>query len=280
MNKNFSPQKPKKESTLRVNIFRHGKAKYGQKEVPIEQAEDLTEEGIEEVRTNAEELAELIQPDEEVEIWSSPMGRTLHTAKIIAEALEQKGVRLRKKGGAKETGVKIFERLSEVKNFSWNLFCPLVAGGEIEFGGKKFFVDKNSTNPNNLGFPEYFIKDGIKDIAPETKIRLPEEYVREIEGFEKFIDVTKRIMKPLSRLKKLEDKSYRVIIVTHDALTGFIANVFSSGAHGGLNPGEFINLERRDDKLVATRVGESHEGNTETDVVDEFNRRHIPHTQK
>lgn len=274
LDKNFSPEEPKNEPSLRVDIFRHGKAKYEQKEVPIEQAEDLTEEGIEEVKANAEELADLIQPNEEVEIWSSPMGRTLHTARIISETLEQKGVHLRRKGDAQETGIKVFEQLSEVKNFSWNLFSSLITGGEVEFAGKKFIVDKNLTNPNNIGYPEYFTEDGMKDITPEAKAQLPEDYVREIEGYEKFVEVTKRIMKPLSRLKKLEDKSYRVIIVTHDALAGFVANVFSGGEQGGLNPGEFINLERKEGKLVATRVGESEEGDSDTDVIDEFNRKH------
>lgn len=276
LDKNFLSEKPENESSLRVDIFRHGKTKYEQKKVSIEEAQDLTEEGIEDVKVNAEKLADLIQPDEEVEIWSSPMGRTLHTAKIIVETLEQKGVRLRRKGDAKESGIKIFEQLSEVKNFSWNLFSPLITGGEVEFGGRKFIIDKNLTNPNDIGYPEYFTEDGIKDITPEAKAQLPEDYVREIEGFEKFIDVTKRMMKPLSRLKKLEDKSYRVIVVTHDALTGFIANVFSGSEQGGLNPSEFINLERKAGKLVATRIGELEEGDTDTDVTDEFNSRHNP----
>lgn len=274
VNENFSPEKPKNKPSLRVDIFRHGEAKYEQREVPIEQAEDLTEEGIKEVKVSAKELADLIQPNEEVEIWSSPMGRTLHTAKIIAETLEQNRIWLRRKGDAKGPGIKVFEQLSEIKNFSWNLFNPLITGGAVEFGGRKFFVDKNLTNPNNLGYPEYFTDDGIKNITSEAKAQLPEDYVQEIEGFEKFIDVTKRIMKPLSRLKKLEDKPYRVIIVTHDSLTGFIANIFSGGKQSGLNPGEFINLERKERKLIATRVGKLEESDSNTDVIDEFNHRH------
>ncbi len=264
----------KKEPSLNVDIIRHGEAKYGQGEVSMSEAQDLTEKGIEDVRASANELADLIQPDEEVEIWSSPMGRTLETAKIIAETLEQKGVHLRRKGKAKESGIKVFEQLSEVKNFSWSLFAPLINGGEIELAGKKFIVDKNLTNPNNIGYPEYFTEDAIKDITPEAKAQLPEEYVKEIEGFEKFIDATHRIMKPLSRLKKLNDKSYRVIIVTHDALSGFIANIFSGGEKKGINPGEFINLERQNKKLVATRVGGLKDGNIDIDVVNDFNDKH------
>ena len=136
----------------------------------------------------------------------------------------------------------------------------MISGGEVWLEGKKFFIDKNLTNPKNIGYPEYFISDEIKNIAPEAKAQLPAGYIKEIEGIEKFIDATKRIMKPLSKLKKINDKSYRVIIVTHDALTGFIANVFSGGEQGGLNPGEFINLERKERKLAATKVGELKEG--------------------
>lgn len=262
------------EKNFNANIFRHGATEYEQGETTIEEAGDLTEKGIEEIKARAEELAELIRPEEEVAIWSSPSGRALHTAKLIAETLEQKGVNLRKKGEAEDFGIKVFKQLSEVKNFSWNLFNSLITGGEIELAGKKFFIDKNLTNPRDIKYPEYFINDEIKNITPEAKTQLPPCYVQEIEGMEKFVDATRRIMKPLSRLKKLKDKSYRVIIVTHDALTGFIANVFSSGEQSGLNPGEFINLERREGKLIATKVGKSEEGDTNTDVVEEFNRRH------
>ncbi len=266
----------KQNPSLNVNIFRHGESTYTQNEVSIEKANDLTEQGIKDVTRNAEKLAELIRPNEEVEIWSSPTGRTLQTAKIICKILKQKGIRLRssKRGGSKEHGVKIFKQLTEVKNFSWKLFYPLAVGGEVEFSGKKFFLDKKFTNPKNIDISRYFSEDGIKDIDTDYKQTLPEEYVKEIEGFEKFVDVTKRLMLPLSRLKKTTDKSYRIILVTHDALSGFIANIFSSGEVRGIGSGEFINLERVEGKLIAREVGNLKEGNSNTDIIDEFNRRH------
>jgi broad specificity phosphatase PhoE len=264
----------KPSPSLRVDILRHGKTNYGQQEVPMEQANDLTSEGIEKVKISAKELADLVGREEEVEIWSSPMGRTLHTAKIVAEVLEQNGVKLRRKGDARDSGIKVFPQLGEVKNFSWSLFSPLVFGGDVEFNGHKFTIDKEKTNPKGLHYLEYFADDVIKSLPSEVTNQWPEGYVKAIEGFEKFASVTKRIMVPLSRLKKLEDKSYRVIIVTHDGLAGFIANIFANSKQGSLNPGEFINLERRDGKLVATRVGDVQEGNSNTDVVDEFNRTH------
>ena len=265
---------PKQNPSLGINVFRHGKSRYKQEEVPIEEARDLTAEGVDDVKKSAEALVKLIKPDEEVEIWSSPMGRTLQTAKIIAQVLEEKQALIRKKGDSNKHGIKVFEQFSEVKNFSWKLFYPLVAGGEVEFAGKKFFVDKNLTNLNNMNFSEYFLKEGIKYIDPTYKQKLPEEYVREIEGFEKFIEVTQRLMRPLSRLKKIKDKPYRIIIVTHDALSGFIANVFSGGAIYGINPGEFINLERREGKLVTTKVGGFKKENNTTDIIDVFSRKY------
>ena len=261
---------PKNEPSLNVDIFRHGSARYGQKDVStIEEAGDLTIKGIEEVKKSAEELANLVEPNEEVEIWSSPTGRTLQTSKVVAQVLEEKGISIRK------NGIKIFKQLSEVKNFSWELFYPLVVGGEVEFAGKRFFVDKNLTNPNSFNPSKYFSEGGIRHIDLSYKQKLPEEYVHEIESIEDFIEVTKRLIKPLSRLKNINDKSYRIIIVTHDALSGFIANIFSNGEMHGINPGEFINLERRDGKLVATKVGNLDEGNNDIDVIDEFNHKSL-----
>jgi broad specificity phosphatase PhoE len=262
-------EKPK----LNVAIFRHGETDYKQKEVPPEEANDLTEKGIADVRRNAEALAELIGPDEEVEIWSSPMGRAQHTARIIQEVLRDRDVKFHVREGH-DPKVKVFEALTEVKNFSWNLFEPLINGGEMEFAGKKFFIDKNKSNPSGKGYPDYFTDDAIKDISDEAMADWPEEYAREIKGFESFVEVTRRLMRNLERVKKLQDKPYRLIIATHDAMTGFIANLFTEGKAQGVNRGEFINLERVGGKLVATQVGQHKEGDSETDVVDAFNKSH------
>lgn len=264
---------PEKEASLKINVFRHGAAKYEQGKVPFGEVKDLKPEGAKEVEKNAEALAELIGPDEEVAIWSSPLGRTLETAKIVARVLRDKGIKLRQKGTVENSGIKAFNELSEVKNFSWRLFEPLVIGGELEFAGKKFFVDKSLTNPKNFGIQDYFSKDGIGTITEAARAQLPEEYVREIDSFEKAIDVAKRLMKPLGRLKKVGDKNYRVVIVTHDGLCAFPAEVFSGGKEHGLGPGQFMSFERKDDKLAVTGVGDSKEGKSDVDVTEEFKRQ-------
>src|SRR3989338_4413223 len=105
------------DKSLHIDIFRHGhRARKQDLEKPsIENADDLTLEGVEYVKESAEELADLIKPEEEVVIWASPFGRTLHTAKLVAEVLEQKGVQLRKKGTVNETGIKVFDELVDIK---------------------------------------------------------------------------------------------------------------------------------------------------------------------
>ncbi len=239
------------EPELNIDLLRHGQAKYEQGEVGIAEAGDLTEKGIAEVRASAAELAKLIRPDEEVAIWSSPTGRTLQTEKIVAEELKARGIQLRE---VKGQPIKVYKELGEVKNFSWGLFQPLVNGGEVTFGAEKFTIDKSQTNPRALSGGEYFNGGEIQNIPPEVKQTLPADYVAAIESFEEFPAVTARIMKPLKRLNKLQDKKYRVIIVTHEALTGFIANLYQADSQG-INPAEFINLERKADKLIATRIG-------------------------
>jgi broad specificity phosphatase PhoE len=257
MKEKFTREDENNEKTLNVNIFRHGESDY-------KKEEKLTEKGVDDVNKGAEELVKLIGPDEEVEIWSSPSGRTLQTSEIIAQVFKKNGVAMRK--GAP----KIFEQLSEVKNFSWRLFIPLVRGGEVEFAQKKFSIDNNLTNPQHMDSSEYFFRDGIRHIDPAYLQQLPLEYRQEIEGFENFAAATQRLMRPLSRVRSIKDKSYRIVMVTHEALTGFTANIFSGGEMRGINPGEFINLERVGNKLVCTRVGGLSEGNKDIDVIDAF----------
>jgi broad specificity phosphatase PhoE len=283
---NQEPNLSKKE--LKVDIVRHGPSTYRQPEWDdVKTADDLNtlgryvdsektdeeiakgkEEAIEIIKKTAEKIAGEIEPDEEVVIWSSPTGRTLETARIISEVLQEKEIRIRVKSASDEYGIKTFEKLGEVRNFSWPLFEPLMNGGEIEYGGVKFTIDKSLSNPTNLGYPDYFTSDAIKSISQEVKDKWPREYVAEIEKFESFAEVNKRMIDTLSRLKKIGDKKYRVIIVTHDALTGGIVKTFTHDKFSGINPGQLISLERKDDKLVAISVGDITKGDSEKDVTE------------
>ncbi|MFH1662151.1 MAG: hypothetical protein ABIA02_03575 [Candidatus Falkowbacteria bacterium] len=274
---------------LKVDIVRHGPSIYRQPEwVDAKTADDLntvgryvdgskTEEEIEKgkkeaieiIKKTAEKIATEIEPDEEVAIWSSPTGRTLETARIISEILSEKGINLRKKETSENYGIKNFYKLGEIKNFSWSLFEPLMNGGEIEYDGVKFLINKSLSNPNSLGYPDYFTSDAIKNIPDEVKSQWPKNYVTEIEKFESFADANKRMIDTLTRLKKISDKKYRVIIVTHDALTGGIVKTFTHDKFSGINPSQLISLERKDDKLVAIRVGNITEGDNEKDITEQ-----------
>jgi|GEM_PF-2027038 len=284
LNQEINPNKKE----LKVDIVRHGPSTYRQPEwSDVKTADDLNtvgryadgsktdeeitkgkNEAIEIIRKTSEKIAAEIQPDEEVVIWSSPTGRTLETARIISEILQEKGVKLRKKGASEDYGIKTFEKLGEVKNFSWPLFEPLMNGGEIEFGENKLKIEKSLSNPNNFGYPDYFTSDAIKDISDEVKSQWPKDYVAEIEKFESFAEVNKRMIDTLRRLNNVGDKKYRVIIVTHDALTGGIVKTFTHNEFSGIEPGQLISLERKDDKLVITKVGDITEGDTEKDITE------------
>lgn len=264
---------------LKIDIFRHGQAKYLQLETGINQADDLTPEGIREVRTNAEKLTGLIKDDEEVVIWSSPLGRTLHTAKIITEVLREKGIKLRPKKSASgeetlpESVIKVFKTFSEVKGFSWKMYYPLVEGGEVAINNKKFLIDKKETNPENLNSQLYYLKGAFKKISPAVKEKWPLTYRKIVENFEELSSATQRIIHPLQHLKKMgHEKPYRVIIVTHEALTVFLAQIYSGGKAAGIEPGDFINLERKDETLVVTQVGDlpRDEESANRDVITSF----------
>jgi len=154
-----------------------------------------------------------------------------------------------------------------VRNFSWNLFRPLMEGGEISFRGKTFFIDKNLSNPKNFGYPEYFTTDAIKEISVKIKAQWPQEYVSEVERFESFANVSARMAGTLRRLKNLRDKNYRIILVTHDAMTGALVKTFTSGQSSGVDPAQFVSVERAGDKFVVTSVGNRMEGDRETNSV-------------
>lgn len=147
----------------RVTLFRHGTAKYEQGKVSIEEANDLTEEGRRLVVEQANRLANEIGQDEEITIWSSPMGRTLETATIIADVLRDHGfdIRLKKQVGEEDTpttaenAIRVFEALEEVRGLDIDLFSALVNGGSYTFSnGSTISFDKNKTNPNNLSFQD------------------------------------------------------------------------------------------------------------------------------
>ncbi len=269
---------------LEINIVRHGPSGYEQ---PIwrdvDTADDITTkrsdqsegskieaekgklEAIEMVKRIVKAIAEKASADEEISIWASPTGRTLETAKVISQELSKYNLKVR--GNDRNLGIKIFDQIGEVENFSWHLFQPIVKGGDVSFDGLTFFVDKKLSNPRNLDMQNYFKEDELHKIPTSVKDQWPVEFVKKIESFETFSSINKRIIRVLSRLMKINDKKYRVIIVTHDALISSMVSTFTSGQLHGINPAEFISLERRGDKLVVTQVGDIVSGNSEDSII-------------
>ena len=257
--------------SLKINIVRHGPSTYTQPDwrdpktandittlVEItgsETEEDLSiakQKAIEIVTKSAEKIASEILPNEEVVIWSSPTGRTLETAKVILETLKSKGINIKKE--RPNLGIGIFEKLGEIKNFSWDLFKPLVDGGQVTVAGTEFYIDKNVSNPNNLSYSDYFKNDELRKISQEVLRTWPREFLNQIMDFETFFDVTKRVASSITRIKKVTDKNYRLIIVTHDAFAGNILTTLFESETKSINPGQFISTERRGDDLVLTRI--------------------------
>ncbi len=252
-------------SAVRITVFRHGAARYEQAAVPPEEADDLTEDGIETVVRNARALAETVAEGESVGIWSSPLGRALHTAKLIEGELKARGTDTRQP-------TSVYDALDEVRHFSWPDFIPLVRGGTLTFDGRAVYLDKVATNPEGFSSSEYYARDTYRRLPAPVTAMLSSAYRRYLDGIEPFPSATARLMEPLAHLRQVREGPSHLVIVTHDALTTYLTCLFSGGTYWGLTPGTSLHLESRLDKLVVTRVGELTEGRSDVDVVDAFYR--------
>ncbi len=229
---------------VRVTLFRHGTAKYEQGKVPVGEAHDLTEAGRDLVKKQAERLAEEIDKDEEVTIWSSPMGRTLETATIVAETLRDKGfnIRLKKQGeddeasSLAESAIRTFESLEEVRGLDVKLFGALVNGGSyIAEGGTELTFDKEITNPKGLSFQDYYYQGGYKEYL-HSENAVPQKVQESLSALEEEGDIHHRFDRNIDRLSKIKsDKKQRVIIVTHHA-------TMKDYSEDVVNPADYINL--------------------------------------
>jgi len=243
----------KEKHPTNIDVMRHGTYYDGENgEIP-DDSKRLNEKGVQEVQSSAEKMAEMIGPDEEVVIWSSPMPRTMHTAEIVRETLLSKGKKFHKQDRFPEPRISVFEELTEIKNYSPTVFNPLINGGKVKFADKLFHIEKSQTNPQNLSTLQYLAQNAAANIDPEITEQWPQGYLDKIEAIEDYADTTKRIMKILSRLKTLAGKPYRVILVTHQGLTSFIVKNLSGGEKEGLKPGEFFDFKAQDEKLFANQ---------------------------
>ena len=168
--------------------------------------------------------------------------------------------------------IKVYKELDEHRNYPVEVVQALESGGEVNFQGETFYIDKKDTNPGDLDPVEYFFQHAIEKIPGEVKQKWPKAYQEAVEKLENVFQVTERMMRPLARLKKLEDKNYRVIIVTHNRLMGFLAHIFTDGAQKEVEPGEMISLKRTKGKLCISRMTSRNQGRSDVDVIEEFQR--------
>ncbi len=235
-------------------VFRHGDSNYeqGNEPVAIEVAGDLTEEGIGIVEKKADEVrTHFVESD--FFITSSPAGRCLHTAKVI----EQRAV---------INGLLPYARiipnpeLSEVGNFNWKWFSPLCVGGEVEMEGERFVIDVNDSNPRGISSGEYFYYDFAHALPRSIKKKWPAAYLSAIGRFERAADVRKRMRAVLCSLTRQPMR--QIVVVTHDALCGFLVRIFTRGKETELAKGSYLVLKGNADKLVV--------GDSITTVFDQF----------
>ena len=246
-----------------VSVFRHGYSPYNQDVVELSDANDLTEKGIAAVTASARALRDRRGAFERVVLLSSPRGRTLHSAKLIGGVI----------GVGK--GIIIEPLLDEVANFNWDHFSPLVSGGKLDFGGRTYTINAKLTNPKKLALGEYYNCNAIADITPSARSKLPPSYVDYIDSIEIFESTSARLLKVLEKVRWLAQLpgNYRLVLSTHDALTGYLSEIFTGGEERGLTPGGCIDLELTGEKLVVTRVGDIIHGRSDIDVFAAFNER-------
>lgn len=183
-----------------IHFFRHGESFYKQDRVPLADANDLTENGVDRVKRSSEILSALIKdrgPCLSV-IASSPLGRTLQTAKLITEVFDNQGIPLRRKLDSSFRGILIIPQLKDQVGYD-------------------FFVDQSEVNPQ----------------------------------MESLGNVQKRMLRVIERLLAAQSvgKFSDLILVSHDASTGFLVRKFTTGKRSNLQPGEFISMVKSNDNL-------------------------------
>ncbi len=248
-----------------IALVRHGLTPYNQGNVSAEDANDLTEEGIDGVIAEAERLISTLYDHEgnplikRVRFFSSPKGRALHTANLIKGVFEEKNqqvsdqqqIKILERNG--DGGIRITELLDEVRNFDWGLFSKLVSGGKIQLDkeGPEITIEKAQSNPNDLPLGPYFLQDAaFKDSLSEP------EALKRISETESYQEVRQRGVRLLSKMlrligfidHKIGPKTL-IILVTHDGLLSELTNLATAGSKFECQKGSYLSLFVEDEKL-------------------------------
>lgn len=245
----------------RIGMFRHGLTDYRQTETTLEEANDLREDGIPTIIERANEFIDFLPKDKEIFIYASPMGRTLHHARIIRDLCQISGLN--------PNQIQTESEVTEVKDFDWNLFAPLVQGGTIEYAGARFSLDARETNPQGLSSQKYFMDDECHKLNGRLDKDVPIAYLERLARFETFASVKER---GVNALKRIRDKHLAngdsVIITTHEALAYHPLDIFTRGTSHALARGEYVYFEGDERAIIVKRVGRSAEGDKEKSIYD------------
>ncbi len=262
-------------------FFRHGHTRYkqGNNPCPIDEAEDLAmppqqkdiveppeayaervSEAIKIVAQKAEEASDFLTRKKPVAILSSPTGRGLHTARIIRNTLQGKGFRF------KLPPITSKSLLTEVQNFEWGFFLPLAEGGQVTFKNHTFEIDRKLSNPENLTVGEYFFRDNLHRLPKKVKAKWPRNYAKLIESFEPAASVRIRSIGVIKWVFKEPETQF--ILVSHDALCGFMVKAWSHGKETELPRGGFLVLEGNEKAARVKSVGTDTDGNSSINILD------------
>ena len=219
--------------SMEAYIFRHGESPYNQRQVSLAEADDLSSGGEKIMKDSANHLGKILSNNLPVQIYSSPFGRCLHSSKIIKDTLANN-----------EFDVKDIREdydIEEVKNFEWDLFHPLVLGGEVQYKDQRFAVDSSLTNPHRLSLVDYFRSDSSHNLSKEARQFLPSEYLKIVDSFERCPSVYSRLD---TKLKSIESgNSTTPIICTHEGLTGRFIERLTDNKNAYLKRGKYFGVK-------------------------------------
>jgi len=188
-----------------IHFFRHGESFYRQDIVPMAEANDLTESGVDQVRFSSEILSTHIKSRGSCPsvIVSSPLGRALQTAKLIAGVFDDRGMPMRKKLDSSLHGILVIPQLQDQ-----------IDSGRSEIGAQ----------------------------------------------MEPLENAQRRMLKVLKRMLAAQNAGQfsELVLVSHDALTGFLVHKFTEGKRSKLELGEFMSIVKSGDNLSA-RIGDIEE---------------------
>ncbi|MFH1500945.1 MAG: hypothetical protein ABIE22_03300 [archaeon] len=209
-------------------IVRHGEAMYKQGIVDsLEEAKDLTVDGVAQVIENAQPVVDSWAGlNKRIGIFYSDFGRTAETARIWKKLASAQDIKTR--------GEFPCSNLREVKNLDFNgFFIKLVEGGNLELGGRSFYVSQDITNPGKFSYGDYYKQGGFLHL-PEYLHDLIRSEAGRIETYEQ---VTGRFDLEMARIRSY-NQDMKHVIVTHQALPD--GHIKQAGLEGTFELGECL----------------------------------------